>query len=104
MRAQSKNEHNTTAKALDYNLIEYLNKELTKELSELIKELNDSAKIGAFGAMATLSKRVSDIAQDIKKLQHLPTMLTNPLVMSDPRVVLDDISKKYSSKKKKIRN
>lgn len=101
MRPHSKTEHSTQVRALDHNLIERLNKELTKELSELIKELNDSAKIGAFGAMATLSSRISEIAQDIKKLQHLPTMLTNPFVMADPRTMLEELSKKYSKKRKK---
>src|SRR3989338_9532554 len=88
-------------KALDQELIDHLYKNLTKELEGLIKELNDSSKIGAFGAMATLSSNVSEIAGDLKKLQHLPTMLTNPFVMADPRNILDEISKKYSKKKNK---
>lgn len=88
-------------KSLDHNLIGRLYKELTKELSELIKELNDSSKIGAFGAMATLSTRISEIAQDLKKLQHLPTMLTNPFILADPRDLLDEINKKYSKKRSK---
>jgi len=87
-------------KALDQELIDKLYKELTKELEELIKELNNSSKIGAFGAMATLSSKVSDIAGDLKKLQHLPSMLTNPFVMTDPRSILEDLSKKYSKKRK----
>lgn len=101
MRRNTKNEVYGSIKVLDQDLIDRLYKELTKELSELIKELNDSSKIGAFGAMATLSAKVSDIAADLKKLQHLPTMLTNPFVMADPRVVLDEISRKYSKKKSK---
>lgn len=100
MRSHSKSE-TTTIRALDQDLIDRLYKDLTKELSELIKELNDSAKIGAFGAMATLSSKVSEIAADLKKLQRLPNMLTNPLVMADPRTILDEISKKYSKKKKR---
>lgn len=100
MRSHSKIVHSTQVKALDHNLIERLNKELTKELSELIKELNDSSKIGAFGAMATLSSKVSEIAQDIKKIQHLPSMLTNPFVMADPRAILEELEKKYSKKRK----
>src|SRR3989338_734066 len=87
-------------KALDQELIDKLYKELTKELEELIKELNNSSKIGAFGAMATLSSKVSDISGDLKKLQHLPSMLTNPFVMTDPRSILEDLSKKYSKKRK----
>ena len=51
--------------------------------------------------MATLSSKVSEIAADIKKLQHLPTMLTNPFVMDDPRDILDEVSKKYNKKKSK---
>ncbi len=90
-----------SVKALDQDLIDRLYKDLTKELAELIKELNDSSKIGAFGAMATLSSKVSDIASDLKKLQHLPSMLTNPFVMADPRTILDEISKKYNKKKSK---
>lgn len=100
MRQNQKNE-SVPIRALDQELIDNLNKQLTKELSELIKELNDSAKIGAYGAMATLSSKVSEIAADIKKLQHLPTMLTNPFVMEDPRDVLDEVSKKYNKKKAK---
>ncbi len=99
MRSQSKNEP-VQIRALDQQLIDSLYKQLTDELNELIRELNDSSKIGAFGAMATLSGRVSEIAIDIKKLQHLPSMLTNPFVKQDPRDVLDEISKKYSKKKK----
>ena len=101
MRARSKNDSLTQLRALDQNSIDRLYKELTKELEDLIGELNDSSKIGAFGAMATLSAKVSEIAADLKKLQHLPTMLTNPFVMSDPRNILDEISKKYSKKKSK---
>lgn len=101
MRHNSKNEMLATIKVLDQGLIDRLYKDLTKELSELIKELNDSSKIGAFGAMATLSAKVSDIAADLKKLQHLPTMLTNPFVMADPRSILDEINKKYTKKKSK---
>ena len=96
-----KNDSQIPIRALDQDLIDHLYKELTKELSELIKELNDSSKIGAFGAMATLSSKVSEIAGDLKKLQHLPTMLTNPFIMSDPRSILDEISKKYSKKRSK---
>lgn len=87
-------------KALDQELIDHLYKNLTKELEELIKELNNSSKIGAFGAMATLSSKISLIAADLKKLQHLPSMLTNPFVMTDPRAILDEISKKYNKKRK----
>ena len=101
MRSHHKHNPATPIKALDQGLIDRLYKELTKELSELIKELNDSSKISAFGAMATLSNKVSDIAADLKKLQHLPTMLTNPFVKSDPRTILDDIERKYSKKKSK---
>ena len=100
MRSNQKNE-SSSIKALDQTLIDRLYKDLTKELEELMKELNDSSKIGAFGAMATLSGKISDIAADLKKLQHLPTMLTNPFVMSDPRTILDEISKKYSKKRSK---
>ncbi len=99
-RNNSKNDPQIPIRALDQDLIDHLYKELTMELSELIKELNNSSKIGAFGAMATLSTKVSEIAADLKKLQHLPTMLTNPFVMADPRDILDEISKKYSKKKK----
>lgn len=101
MRLNSKNDSSGLVRPLDQELIDKLYKDLTKELSELIKELNDSSKIGAFGAMATISTKVSDIASDLKKLQHLPTMLKNPFVMSDPRVILDEISKKYSKKRTK---
>ena len=101
MRSHSKQNPQIPVRALDQSLIDHLYKELTKELSELIKELNDSSKIGAFGAMATLSSKVSEIAADLKKLQHLPTMLTNPFVMADPRNILEDLEKKYSNKKKK---
>ena len=99
-----KNDPQIPIRALDQNLIDHLYKDLTKELSELIKELNDSSEMGAFGAMVTLSAKISEIASDLKKLQHLPSMLTNPLVMSDPRTILDEINKKYnigSSKKTK---
>lgn len=99
MRHHSKSESTSAIKALDQELIDKLYKELTKELSDLIKELNDSSKIGAYGAMATLSNKVSDIASDLKKLQHLPSMLTNPFVMSDPRLILDEICRKYSKKR-----
>lgn len=101
MRSNPKKENLTPIKALDQNLIDRLYKDLTKELGELIKELNDSSKIGAFGAMATLSAKVSDIAADLKKLQHLPNMLTNPFVMTDPRSILDEIIRKYSKKKRR---
>ncbi|OGI18557.1 MAG: hypothetical protein A3B68_02180 [Candidatus Melainabacteria bacterium RIFCSPHIGHO2_02_FULL_34_12] len=101
MKAHQKNESQQSTRALDQELIDRLYKDLTKELEGLIKELNDSSKIGAFGAMATISQKVSDIAGDLKKLQHLPTMLTNPFVMADPRNILDEISRKYSKKKKK---
>lgn len=100
-RQNQKNDSSLPIRALDQELIDQLYKDLTKELSELIKELNDSSTIGAFGAMATLSAKVAEIAGDLKKLQHLPTMLTNPFVMADPRNILDEISKKYSKKKKK---
>ena len=101
MRSHQKHDSQVHLKALDQDLIDRLYKELTKELGELIKELNDSSKMGAFGAMATLSSKVSEIASDLKKLQHLPTMLTNPFVMADPRNILDEISRKYSKKKRK---
>ena len=101
MRHNSKHDLNGSVKGLDRDLIDCLYKELTKELNDLIKELNDSSKISAFGAMATLSTKVSEIASDLKKLQHLPNMLTNPFVMADPRSILDEISKKYSKKKNK---
>lgn len=101
MRSHQKHDSQVNLKALDQDLIDRLYKELTKELTELIKELNDSSKMGAFGAMATLSSKVSEIANDLKKLQHLPTMLTNPFVMADPRTILDEIEKKYSRKKKR---
>lgn len=100
MNAEQKNEIFGAVKALDESLIEELYKELTDELADLIKELNNSSNIGAYGAMATISTKISDIASDLKKLQHLPTMLTNPYVMSDPRTILDEITKKYSKKKK----
>ena len=101
MRSSSKSENTSSIKALDQSLIDRLYKELITELEELIKELNHSAKIGAFGAMATLSSKVSEIAADIKKLQHLPNMARNPFVMADPRTLLDELEKKYSKKKKK---
>lgn len=101
MRSNSKGEAMGPIKALDQDLIDRLYKELTKELNDLVKELNESSQIGAFGAMATLSSRVSEIAGDLKKLQHLPTMLTNPFVKTDPRLILDEISRKYSKKKSK---
>lgn len=101
MRRNTKNELFGATRVLDQELIDRLYKDLTKELSELIKELNDSSKIGAFGAMATLSTKVADIASDLKKLQHLPTMLTNPFVMADPRTILDEINRKYSKKRSK---
>ena len=101
MRQNPKNEIVGSIRALDQELIDRLYKELTKELAELIKELNDSSKIGAFGAMATLSTKISNMASDLKKLQHLPTMLTNPFIMADPRTILDEISKKYGKKKRK---
>ena len=97
----SKNENSQPIRALDQELIDKLYKELTKELEVLIKELNNSSEIGAFGAMATLSSKVSEIASDLKKLQHLPNMLTNPFVLADPRTILDDLNRKYSKKKKK---
>lgn len=100
-RQNPKNDSSIPIRALDQELIDQLYKDLTKELSELIKELNDSSTIGAFGAMATLSAKVAEIAGDLKKLQHLPTMLTNPFIMADPRNILDEISKKYSKKRKK---
>ncbi|MBI2995576.1 MAG: hypothetical protein HYY52_02580 [Candidatus Melainabacteria bacterium] len=103
MRSQPKKDIATT-KALDHALIDSLYKDLTKELNELIKELNNSCKIGAFGAMATLSSKISEIAADLKKLQHLPNMLTNPFVMADPRNILDEISKKYSRKRPKTKD
>ena len=101
MKSNQKNNPSIPIKALDQSLIDKLYQDLTKELSDLIKELNNSAQIGAFGAMATLSAKVSEIAGDLKKLQHLPSMLTNPYVMADPRSILDEITKKYSKKKKK---
>jgi len=99
MKSHSKNE-SVPIRALDQELINLLYKQLTDELAELIKELNDSSKIGAFGAMSTLSAKISEMAADIKKLQHLPSMLTNPFIMQDPRDVLDDLTKKYNKKKK----
>ena len=101
MRSNPKNDSSLPIKALDQSLIDRLYQDLTKQLSELIKELNDSCNIGAFGAMATLSAKISEMAGDLKKLQHLPTMLTNPYIMADPRNILDEISKKYSKKRKK---
>ena len=101
MRNNSKNNPlGSSIKGLDQSLIDKLYKDLTKELSDLLQELNDCSKMGAFGAMATLSSKVSEIAADLKKLQHLPNMLTNPFVLSDPRSILDEISKKYSKKRK----
>ena len=85
-------------KALDQKLIDRLYKELTKELGKLIKELNDSSKMGAYGAMATLSVKVSEMAKDLKQLQRLPAILTDPKVTTDPRKTLEEISKKYSKK------
>lgn len=98
MKQGSKND--IPIRTLDQELIDSLYKQLTKELDDLVKELNNSSKINAFGAMATLSAKVSDIASDLKKLQHLPTMLTNPFVMADPRTILDEIQRKYSKKRK----
>lgn len=98
MKQGSKND--IPLRTLDQELIDGLYKQLTKELDDLVKELNNSSKINAFGAMATLSAKVSDIASDLKKLQHLPTMLTNPFVMADPRTILDEIQRKYSKKRK----
>ena len=100
MKSQQKNE-SLPIRALDQELIDALYKQLTNELADLIKELNDSSKIGAFGAMSTLSGKISEMAADIKKLQHLPSMLTNPFIMQDPRDVLDELTKKYNKKKKK---
>lgn len=101
MRNNSKsNPLGSSIKGLDQSLIDKLYKDLTKELSDLLQELNDCSRMGAFGAMATLSSKVSEIAADLKKLQHLPNMLTNPFVLSDPRSILDEISKKYSKKRK----
>lgn len=100
MTTSPKSNSTPPVKALDQELIDNLYKDLTKELESLIAELNNSSKIGAFGAMATLSGKVSEIAADLKKLQHLPSMLTNPFVMTDPRTILDELSKKYSKKKK----
>jgi len=100
MRHSSKNQDFAPLRVLDQGLIDRLYKELTKELAELIKELNDSSTIGAFGAMATLSNKVSEIAADLKKLQHLPNMLRNPFIMADPRDILDEMEKKYTKKKK----
>lgn len=89
-----------TIRALDQELIDELYKTLTSELDKLLAELNDSSKMGAYGATATLSSKIAELAADLKKLQHLPTMLTNPFVMSDPRDILDEISNKYLKKKK----
>lgn len=100
MKPSSK-ENLSPIKPLDQSLIDRLYKELSKELEDLIEELNSSSKISAFGAMATLSKKISEIAADLKTLQHLPTMIRNPFVMTDPRTILDELEKKYSSKKKK---
>lgn len=99
MAASSKRNTPPPVKALDQGLIDNLYKDLTKELELLVKELNDSSKIGAFGAMATLSSKISEISGDLKKLQHLTSMLTNPFVMTDPRTILDELSKKYSKKR-----
>ncbi len=99
--AQSSKNSNPSIKTLDQELIDKLYNELTVELSRLIEELNSSTKIGAYGATATLSAKISEIAGDIKKLQHLPNMLTNPFIMDDPREILDSITKKYTKKKKK---
>ena len=100
MRSHSKKEQLTPIRPLNQDLIDELYKELTKELEDLIGELNDSSKISAYGAMATLSNKISDIAADLKKLQRLPTMLRNPFVLADPRQILDEIEKKYSKKRK----
>ena len=91
----------SSIRSLDHDLIDSLYKELSKQLSNLIKELNDSSSIGAFGAMVTLSTKISEMASDLKKLQHLPAMLTNPYVKEDPRDLLDEINKKYGKRKKK---
>ena len=101
MRSHSKKEQLTQIRSLNKELIDELYKELTNELKDLINELNDSSKIGAYGAMATLSNKISEIAADIKKLQRLPNMLRNPFVLADPREILDEIENKYSNKKKK---
>ena len=69
-----------------------------KLIQQLIKELNDSSRIGAYGAMATLSVKVSEMAKDLKQLQRLPAILTDPKVTTDPRKTLEEISKKYSKK------
>lgn len=100
MRSNSKSQNFAPIKSLDQELIDKLYKDLTNELEDLIKELNDSSEIGAFGAMATLSSKVSEIAKDLKTLQRLPNMLRNPFVMSDPREILDELEKKYGKKKK----
>ena len=102
MKPNQKNTALTSSiRSLDHDLIDSLYKELAKQLSDLIKELNDSSQIGAFGAMVTLSTKISEMAGDLKKLQHLPSMLTNPYVMEDPRDILEEINKKYGKKKKK---
>lgn len=101
MTSNQKNSTPPPIKALDQKLIDDLQAVLSKELESLLLELNNSSKIGAFGAMATISTQISEIASDIKKLQHLPNILTNPFVMSDPRAILDEISKKYTKKIKK---
>ena len=88
-------------RSLDQDLIDNLYKELSKQLSDLIKELNNSSQIGAFGAMVMLSSKISEVASDLKKLQHLPTMLTNPYMKEDPRDLLNELNKKYGKKKKK---
>lgn len=87
-------------RALDQELIDALYSELSSELEKLLNELNDSSKIGAYGATATISAKVSEIASDLKMLQRLPSMLTNPFIKDDPREILDEISKKYRKKKK----
>ncbi len=99
--AQDKNNPTKPMRILNQELIDKLYTTLSNELSKLLDELNSSAKMGAYGAAATLSSRVADIASDLKKLQHLPNMLTNPFILSDPREILDEINKKYSKKTKK---
>ena len=101
MKSSSRSQNLAPIKALDQDLINKLYKDLSNELEDLIKELNESSKISAFGAMATLSSKVSEIAKDLKALQRLPNMLRNPFVLADPREILDEIEKKYSKKKKK---
>jgi hypothetical protein len=95
MTTNPKNNTSPPIRALDQELIDRLYKELTNELELLLAELNDSSKMGAYGATATLSAKIADIASDLKKLQHLPSMLTNPFVMADPREILDEIYKKH---------